>query len=397
MKKSLNDLVLFGGRPSFNQPLHVGCPNIPNQERLFERFQDILQKRWLTNNGSFVQEFESRIQEMLSVRNCIAICNGTIALEIIIKALDLKGEVIVPSLTFVATAHALQWQNITPIFCDINPQTYNIDPKKVEQMITPRTSAILGVHLWGRACDIKELALIADHYNLKLLFDACHAFGCSYNGEKIGVFGNAEAFSFHATKVINTFEGGAITTNDDELAKKIRLIKNFGFCGYDNVISIGTNGKMSEISAAMGVTGLESLNEFIEANYRNYRQYRNELAEIQGIKVIEYDATDTPNYHYIILEIDENITNISRDIYIKILHSENILARRYFYPGCHKMEPYRSYLPYAGLLLPETEKLVNRLLALPNGITIGSDEISKICSLIRLISLHGLELNKKLH
>ncbi|MEW6584683.1 MAG: DegT/DnrJ/EryC1/StrS family aminotransferase, partial [Nitrospirota bacterium] len=317
MKNSLNDLSVLGGKPSFDTPLHVGRPNIPNTEHFIKRVQDILQKRWLTNNGVFVQNFEKHIEELLNVKHCIAICNGTLALEILIRSLGLQGEVIMPSLTFIATAHALQWQKITPVFCDINPQTYNVDPRKVEQMITPRTSAILGVHLWGRSCDVEQLALIADRRNLKLFFDSSHAFGCSYYGKKIGNFGCAEVFSFHATKFINTFEGGAITTNSDELAAKIRLMKNFGFCGYDNVIYIGTNGKMSEISAAMGITGLESLDEFIAINRRNYKQYRYELSEVPGIKIIKYNETDAPNYQYIVLEIDEDITHVARDQYVQ--------------------------------------------------------------------------------
>ncbi|MEI2422502.1 DegT/DnrJ/EryC1/StrS family aminotransferase, partial [Arthrospira platensis SPKY2] len=173
-------------------------------------------------------------------------CNGTIALEILIRATELKGEVIVPSFTFIATAHALQWQEITPVFCDIDPKTHTLDPLAVEKMITPRTSGIIGVHVWGQPCNIEALTEIANQHNLKLVFDASHAFGCSYQGTMIGNFGEAEVFSFHATKFVNTFEGGAVVTNNDELAAKIRLMKNFGFAGFDNVIYIGTNGKMDE-------------------------------------------------------------------------------------------------------------------------------------------------------
>ena len=180
-------------------------------------------------------------------------CNATVALEIAIRAMGMSGEVIVPSFTFVATAHALQWQEITPVFCDIDPRTHNLDPNRIEEMITPRTTGIIGVHVWGRPCAVDALAEIAQRRHLKLLFDAAHAFGCSYQGQMIGNFGDAEVFSFHATKFFNTFEGGAVVTNDDELAAKMRLMKNFGFHGYDNVIYVGTNGKMSEVSAAMGL------------------------------------------------------------------------------------------------------------------------------------------------
>src|ERR1035441_9571296 len=254
----------------FPSPLHVGRPNQGNRQRLIERINDMLDRNWLTNNGPFVQEFEKRVAEFVGVKHCIAMCNATVALEIATRALGLKGEVIVPAFTFIATAHSLQWQEITPVFCDIDPRTHNLDPARVEELITPKTTGIIGVHLWGRPCDVEALTEIAQRRNLTLMFDAAHAFGCSYGGKMIGGFGLAEVFSFHATKFCQTFEGGAIVTDNDELATKIRLMKNFGFGGYDNVIYIGTNGKMTEICAAMGLTNLESLEDFVAANRRNY-------------------------------------------------------------------------------------------------------------------------------
>ena len=200
MKKKLDGLAIFGGVPAFREKLHVGRPNIGDRGRLLERINDLLDRRWLTNDGPFVQELERRISEVLAVKHCIAMSNGTVAMEIAIRALGLTGEVIVPSFTFVATAHALQWQEITPVFCDVEPQTFNIDPNLVKELITPRTTGITGVHLWGRPCDAEALTAVACSHNLKLLFDAAHAFGCSYKGRMIGNFGDAEVFSFHATK-----------------------------------------------------------------------------------------------------------------------------------------------------------------------------------------------------
>jgi dTDP-4-amino-4,6-dideoxygalactose transaminase len=395
-KQSIDQLAIFGGPQAFDQTLHVGRPNIGERERLISRLNDILDRRWLTNNGPYVQEFEHQIADYLGVKHCIAICNATVALEIAIRALELKGEVIVPSFTFIATAHALQWQEITPVFCDVDPYTHNLDPTKVESLLTPRTTGIIGVHVWGRGCDPINLREIALKHNLKLLFDAAHAFGCSYQGQMIGSFGDAEVFSFHATKFFNTFEGGAVVTNDDQLAKKIRLMKNFGFGGYDNVIYIGTNGKMSEISAAMGLCSFESLNEFILTNYKNYLRYKDILSDLNGIHLIEYDENEKNNYQYIILEIDEKLTGITRDELVKILHAENILARRYFYPGCHQMEPYRSYFPHAGLLLPETEKLVQRVMSLPNGTAVNEQDVSRICDLIRFVLGNSDQIREKL-
>jgi len=381
----LPKLALFGNAPTFAEKLHVGRPNIGDRDRLLERINDILDRTWFSNNGLYVQEFEKRIAAFTGAKHCIATCNGTIALEILIRALGLTGEVIVPSFTFVATAHALQWQEITPVFCDIDPATHTLDPAQVERLITPRTTGIMGVHVWGRPCQIDELAEIAHRRNLKLMFDASHAVGCSYQGRMLGNFGEAEVFSFHATKFLNSFEGGAVVTNNDELAAKIRLMKNFGFGpGYDNVVYVGTNGKMNEMSAAMGVTGLESIDHFIALNYQNYKQYEAELKGIPGIKLIHYNEAEKNNYQYIILEIDPLDAGISRNEMVQVLHAENVLARRYFYPGCHKMEPYQSYFLNASLLLPETEKLSEKVMSLPTGTGVTKENISQICHIIRL-------------
>jgi dTDP-4-amino-4,6-dideoxygalactose transaminase len=212
----------------------------------------------------------------------------------------------------------------------------------------------------------------------------------------IGSFGETEVFSFHATKFFNTFEGGAVVTNNDDLAQQIRWMANFGFAGYDRVIYLGTNGKMTEVAAAMGLTGLESLDEFITTNYRNYCQYRLALAGIPGVRVVEYDEREKNNYQYIILEIDDAITHINRDQLVQVLHAENILARRYFYPGCHQMEPYRSYFPHAGLLLPETERLASRTLSLPTGTAVGEKEIDQICQIIRFVINNGQDVRRRI-
>ena len=362
---------------------------------MLERFNEILDTKWLSNMGPYEREFERRLAEMLGVKHCIAMCNATVALEIAIRALGMTGEVIVPSFTFIATAHALQWQQIAPVFCDIDPLTHNIDARRIEELITPRTTGIIGVHIWGRACDITALSEIAERHNLKLLFDAAHALGCSYKGQMIGGFGDAEVFSFHATKFFNTFEGGAVTTNNDELAAQIRLMKNFGFAGYDEVIYIGTNGKMSEISAIMGLTSLESVDEFIQTNRQNYEHYRKGLAGVNAVRLLDFGEKEKYNYQYLVTEISEQ-AGLSRDEIVQVLHAENIIARRYFYPGCHRMEPYRSYHPQAGLLLPQTEQLTARVMTLPTGTAVGPEEISKICEVIKRVIACGPEIHKRL-
>ena len=367
--------------PAFVQPIHVGRPNIKNREKFIDQVNKILDNQWLTNNGPVIQEFEARVAENLGVKHCIAMCNGTIALEIAIRALGLTGEVIVPSWTFVATAHALSWQGITPVFADIDPATHNLDPAAVRRMITPRTSGIIGVHLWGRAAPILELQAIADEHGLKLMFDAAHAFGCSYQGQSIGRFGACEVFSFHATKAFNTMEGGAVTTNDDQLAETLRLMRNFGFKGYDNVIHPGTNGKMIEVCAAMGLANLDGFDAIVAANQRTHAAYQQGLAAIPSIKVLTYDATERNNHHYVVVEVDKGCP-VSRDDLIAALHANNILVRKYFWPGCHRMQPYRDLFPHAGLMLPNTIAVADRVMVLPNG-DLPESVVEKIANIVK--------------
>lgn len=394
-KQTIADLALFGGAVQFCEPLHVGRPNIGDRAALFERFNDILDRRWLTNNGIYVQEFEHQVAELLGVRHCIAMCNGTVALEITSRALGMSGEVILPAMTFVATAHALMWQGITPVFCDVDPDTHNLDPSCVERLITPRTTGILGVHLWGRPADVTSLEEISRRHGLRLLFDAAHGFGCSCNGTMLGNFGDAEVFSFHATKYFNTFEGGAVVTNDDDLAAKIRLMKNFGFAGYDRVIYLGINGKMDEMSAAMGLTGLESLDTFVSANREHYQRYRRQLDGLPGVRMVSYDEREKNNYQYVVLEIDQVQAGVSRDQLVELLHAENIVARRYFSPGCHRMEPYRSCLPDVADRLPVTESLVTRVMSLPTGAALDAGAVDSVCAIIRLAIANGAELRQR--
>lgn len=392
----ITELAILGGTAKFPEPLHVGRPNVGDRERLFELIGAALDRRWLTNNGPLVRELEQRIADYLRVRHCIAMCNGTVALEILFRAVGCSGEVIVPAFTFVATAHALRWLELNPIFCDIEPRTHNLDPRRVEQLITPDTSAILGVHLWGRPCDVDALQEISDRRGIPLLFDAAHAFASSSGGQMIGNFGLAEAFSFHATKFFNTFEGGAVVTNDDELADTVRHMRNFGYDPEGVIMSVGTNGKMSEISAAMGLTSLEAVEAIIDWNYRNYCTYIQELRGIPGIQLARYDENEKSNYQYIIIEVDSESAGITRDLLVDVLRAENILAKNYFHPGVHRLEPYRSELAGTGAPLRHTEALASRVLALPTGTAVGADDIRRVCGVIRSAVAHGPELTERL-
>ncbi len=368
--------------PLFEHPLHVGKPNIGDREQFLARVGRMFDEAWLTNDGPLVRELEGRLATFIGVRHCIATCNGTVALELAIRALGLSGEVILPSLTFVATAHALRWQEITPVFCDIDPQTCCISPAGVEELITPRTTGIIGVHLYGRPCDVDGLRELADARDLRLMFDAAHAFGCAHAGRMLGGFGACEVFSFHATKVLNCFEGGAISTNDDALAERLRFMRNFGFAGEDRVFSVGTNGKMTEVSAAMGLTNLESLDAFVGRNRLNWNAYREGLARIPGIRLRRCGGSERGNFQYVIIEVDAERFGMTRDVLQERLKSQNVLARRYFYPGCHRLEPYRSEDPEAWRRLRHTEAFCERVLALPTGTQLGPLDIGRICAYI---------------
>jgi dTDP-4-amino-4,6-dideoxygalactose transaminase len=395
LKTSLSELAIFGGAPAFAETLHVGRPNIGDRERLFARFNDLLDRKWLTNNGPYVQEFEKQIAAITGVKHCVAVCNATAGLEVLAHSLGMHGEVIVPSFTFIATAHALRWLGIKPVFCDIDPCTHNLDPNRVEALITPLTTGILAVHTWGRGCDDAALRRIADRHNLRLLYDAAHAFACSYRGQMIGNLGDGEVFSFHATKFVNSFEGGAITTNDDALAGRLRAVINFGYDPDDEINHLGINAKMSEASAAMGITGLESLDEVVARNSLNYKAYRRELGMLDGFKVLAYDETEKNNFQYIVVEVDADIAGIDRNTLVKVLHAENVLARKYFYPGCHMAEPYRTEQPEAARSLPCTNELVERVMTLPNGMAVTPADIQAIAGLIRFAAENGERIRKQ--
>jgi len=382
--RTQQDLAINGAAPAFEQPLHVGRPNIGSRKTFQKYVEDIFDRGWLTNDGPLVQEFERRVADYHGVKHCIAMCNGTVALEIAIRALGLEGEVIIPSYTFIATAHALHWQTITPVFADIDPVTHTLDPDEVRRMITARTTGIIGVHLWGRPAQVDALQAVADEHGLKLMFDAAHAFGCSHKGKMIGNFGACEVLSFHATKFLNTFEGGAVLSNDDELAETMRLMRNFGFSGMDNVIHPGTNGKMIEIAAAMGLVNMDIIEDVVEVNRCNYLAYCEALYGLPGIALLSYDDTERNNYQYVIMEVGEEST-VNRDQIVQALRAENILARKYFWPGCHNMSPYRELFPHAGLLLPKTQHVADRVVILPTGTAMDENKIRAVVSVIRVL------------
>jgi dTDP-4-amino-4,6-dideoxygalactose transaminase len=370
------------GAPAFVQPVVVGRPWLPDREQVLRLIGDVLDSGRLSNGGPYVVELERRIAELHQVRHCVATCNGTLALELMLRAAQLTGEVVVPSFSFIATAHAVSRAGLVPVFADVDPVTHNLDPAAVERCITDRTSAILGVHLWGRACDVDGLSAVAERYGLQLLFDAAHAFGCSHRGRMIGGFGRAEAFSFHATKFFHTIEGGAVMTDDDDIAECARRQRNFGFGESLNSVIVGGNAKLNEISAAVGLSQLDGLDELAAVNRSRYELYCSEMQGVRGIDVVEYPALERSNYQYVAIEVNAREAGIDRDGLLEFLVAENVIARPYFSPPCHLAAAY-SNGPTQGL--EETERLARCTLALPTGPAMSFGDVRTVCDLIKSV------------
>lgn len=393
MKHGIQDLALFGGPAAFTENRRVGRPNSGDRARFLERMNRALDSEWLSNMGPLMHEFEARIAELTGVRHCVSLCNATVALQMLVGDIATGGapgdEIIIPALTFPATAHAVKWRGLRPVFCDVDPVSGLIDPDLVEALITPRTRAILGVHLFGQTCDVNRLEKIAETHRIRLYFDAAPAVGCTYGETPVGGFGDAEVFSFHATKIVNSFEGGAILTNDDELAERLRAERNFGFGTDGGVESAGTNGKLSEAAAAMGLTSLEALDENIAHNRANYDAYRRAIEGIPGVTVREYDSRHRNNYHYMMVTVVEENAGLHRNLLLELLRAENILAQPYFSQALHRMKPYRDTAPGS---LPHTEALCEQLLALPTGPAVSIHDIEVISDVIRTAVAHGSEV-----
>jgi dTDP-4-amino-4,6-dideoxy-D-glucose transaminase len=396
MKHGVQHLALFGGQAAFPDGRRVGKPVLGVRERFLERMNRVLDNEWLTNMGPMVREFEDRVAEVAGVRHCVSVCNGTAGLTLLAGDLALTGsrgdEVIIPTLTFPATAHAVSWLGLTPVFCDVDPVTGLIDPDLAESAITPRTRAIIAVHLWGQVCDVARLGKIAESNGLRLYFDAAPALGCSYRDTPVGGLGDAEVFSFHATKIANTFEGGAVVTDDDAFADRMRALRNFGFGADGAVHSLGTNAKLNEAAAAMGLTSLEVLDDTIRCNRANYEEYRRALAGIPGVAVVEFDERNRNNHHYMMVTVESQTAGLHRDLLLDLLRAENVAAQPYFSRAMHQLTPYlgRPTGP-----LPHAETLCERLLALPTGPQVDAGDIAVISDVIRTAVAHAPEVTAR--
>jgi dTDP-4-amino-4,6-dideoxyglucose len=390
MLGDVRDLAIFNGVPEFDPPRYVGLPNVGDRGALFALLDGVLDRRWLSNGGPLVQEFEREVASVAGVRYCVATASGTVALELAIRAADLSGEVIVPAFTFAATVHAVRWMGLTPVLCDVDPETGNLDPAQVAARVTARTSGIVAAHLWGRPCAVTELTDVADRHGLTLIFDAAQAFGARYRGRPVGGFGVAEVFSFHATKLVNAFEGGAVATDDRGVAARVRAMHNFGIVGDDEVALTGTNGKMSEAAAAMGLVSLAAMPSFVERERHNHLRYRQVLAGLPGLTLLPPDPDSPPSYHYVVVRVDRDRLGLHRDELMAVLRAEGVMARRYFYPGCHRMAPYSTDPGAADdVAFPHTDTLADSLLTLPSGMAVDDRDIGRIAELVGVAAAHA--------
>lgn len=367
----------------FDDPIYVTRPLLPNIENISKRIKKVWESKWLTNNGAQHKELEERLKKYLEVDNLVLFTNGTLALLLGIKALELTGEVITTPFTFPATVQALDWNGLTPVFCDIEEESLNIDANKIEGLITKNTSAILGVHVFGNPCDVKRIQQIADKYNLKVIYDGAHAFGAHIDGQPIGRFGDMTMFSFHATKLFNTVEGGGLTFRDSLLKNKLNLFKNFGIAGPEEVVLSGLNAKMNEIQAAMGLEVLEIVNDEREKRKEIKRVYEEGLGNIGGINIKTNLEDENSSYQYFVIEIDEESFGKSRDWLHEELKKYNIFTRKYFYPLCSNFQWYKGLESAKSENLPVANKIVNRVLSMPFYGELQLPSVERICNIIR--------------
>ena len=369
----------------FEKPIHVTRPPLPDRKAVYRKIDEIWDSQWLTNVGSQHREFEAELKKYMDVPNISLFCNGTLALQLACQALRLSGEVITTPFTFAATPHVLYWNRITPVFCDIDPNTFNLDPERIESMITPNTTAILPVHVFGYPCDTQSIRQIANRYGLRVIYDAAHAFGVEVNGVKIGNFGDLSMFSFHATKIYHTLEGGALTFKDQSLRERLEFAKNFGFKGEESIVVPGINAKMNEFQAAIGLLMLDLVEEEIEKRKELTMIYRQRLSEIPGIHFRAEMSGVKHNYYNFVITVDQDKFGIKRDELYDKLKFYNIFTRKYFYPLCSQFQCYRQHPSAASDNLPVAESISKKVLSLPLYGNLKSHDINRICDILEYI------------
>ena len=363
--------------------LTVTAPLLPDLEDFNALLKEIWESKWITNNGRFHQQLEKELAEYLNVPFLSLFTNGTLPLITALQAMDVKGEVITTPYSFVATTHSIWWNGLKPVFVDIEPSTCNIDPAKIEAAITPKTTAIMPVHCYGKPCDTKAIQDIADKYGLKVIYDAAHAFGVDVDGESLLNAGDMSTLSFHATKVYNTIEGGALVMKDEETKRKIDYLKNFGFRNEVEVVAPGINSKMDEMRSAYGILALRQVDEAIEARHRVAMQYRDALKNVPGLRFFEDMPGVKHNYSYFPVFINAEDYGMTRDqLYFKLKES-NILGRRYFYPLISTFEPYRALPSSTAENLPVATRIADEVICLPMHHELTDSDVERVIGIIK--------------
>ncbi len=352
--------------------------SMPSLDEYIGEIKDLWESKWLTNMGVKHKELEARLLDYLKVKKIVLFSNGHLSLECAISVLELKGEVITTPFTFVSTTHAIVRNGLFPVFCDINPDDYTINVEQIESLITDKTSAIIPVHVYGNVCNVEEIEKIARKYNLKVIYDAAHAFGVTVNGTGIGNFGDVSIFSFHATKVFNTIEGGAVTFKDLKFKEKLEKIRNFGIDGLEDVKYIGLNAKMNEFQAAMGLCNLKHIDEQISKRKIIFEAYAERLKGVKGLKLPKIQKGVRHNYAYYPIVFDGY--KLTRDQVFEKLKKENILTRKYFYPIINELSCYRD--KYDSSLTPVAKYISERILALPMYADLSLEDVDRICDVI---------------
>ena len=361
-----------------NELITVTSPLLPNLDDFNEMLKQIWASKWITNNGSFHKQLEKELAAYLKVPYISLFTNGTLPLITALQALRITGEVITTPYSFVATTHALWWNGIKPVFVDIDPTTGNINPDKIEAAITPKTTAIMPVHVYGKPCDTKRIQEIADQYGLKVIYDAAHAFGVEVNGESILNAGDLSTLSFHATKVYNTVEGGAVVMHDEKMKKRIDYLKNFGFANETTVVGPGINSKMDEVRSAYGLLNLKQVDAAIEARHQVAIKYREVLRNVEGVTFFDDIPGVRHNYSYFPIFIDAKKYGMTRDeLYFK-MKEQNVLGRRYFYPLISEFSTYRGLESAKPENLPEAHKMADSVICLPMHHALSNDDIQRI-------------------
>jgi dTDP-4-amino-4,6-dideoxygalactose transaminase len=392
---SNHKLALLGGQPAFSTPLPVGQLYFPAWDDYVEAMRGIFERQYYTNQGPLVQQLEAELQQRLGVRHAICVANATIGLMMAADALALKGKVITPAYTFIATAQSLTWAGAEPLFCDVDPLTHQIDPLQVERLLDDeQVSAVLAVNLWGDVCDQRALLELCEQRGIGLYFDSAHAFGCEVQGVPVGGSGELEVFSFHATKVFSAAEGGCICTNNDELAARLRNIRSSYGAGRPVPVDRTANGRMSEAQAAIALLSLNGFPQILQRNQQLFEVYQRGLADVPGIRLLQPQRVSRTNYQYVVCEVDAATFGLTRNELKSVLHAENVLARRYFSPGVHHCPPYKDSIAQPDL--PVTDALCQRTLQLPIGQALDVDGAERLVEVICQAHRHAQKLTEAL-